>query len=165
VPLHPDVGQLPRATAVAHRPKTSDEEEGVIYMSTGNQAEYEQVRAAVQTITAKAGDEAFRKALHDNPVQTLLDAGMPANGIADFLTEEGLTSDEVQGYLTSFNPGSGMNIPLPNRPGIGGPAGIARPGAGGLMSCTGVSCICTSSCCLTEMRQAGQTGRMNPVRP
>jgi hypothetical protein len=127
-----------------------------------NQGEFEKAREVARQLSQRAGDQAFMQQLHDNPVQALLDAGMPAIGISDFLLEEGLSADDVSGYLAAM-PGQGMNIPLPGRtPGIAGSGGIGRPGTGGLADCTG-TCLFTS-CAFTSASRPG-TSSLNPGRP
>jgi hypothetical protein len=57
-----------------------------------------------------ASDGGFRERLEQDPIQTLIDAGLPPDAVADLLVEEGWSGGEVQGFIAA-TPGRTMLPP------------------------------------------------------
>src|SRR5438067_1750933 len=95
-------------------------------------------REQVAQIERQIGDRArsdkqYLDQLVSDPVGTLLAAGIPAQAVSEVLAEEGLSEEEVQGYLGSFQPQIGRST-------LGGGGGAVA----------GLACICTDACCCTN---------------
>ena len=111
----------------------------------------QQGRAAIDTVTRQVqSDPGYAARFKDSPVEVLLEAGAPAEGIGDILRETGFSDQDVSGYF------SGLAIDprgsLGGRPGLPGSgpslAAGGRLGVGGLAECSG-TCNCSSSCLFT----------------
>lgn len=107
-------------------------------------------------------DAAYMKQLQDDPVGTMLAAGLPPEAVIDILAEEGVEPDEVQGYL-SLAPSATFGPSLLS--GLGGRGGtLASDGCSATFSC-----LCASSgsgCCYTHSSSLGGSldSRSTPLR-
>jgi hypothetical protein len=68
----------------------------------------DKARVVMREIGARARSEpAYAQQLAGDPVGTMVAAGIPVEVVGDILIEDGLSEEEVQGYLSSFGSVSG----------------------------------------------------------
>lgn len=131
-------------------------------MSNPTHQEIEQARALTTEITTRArGDQAYMKQLVEDPVGTLLAAGLPPGAVVDVLAEEGVEEGEVQGFIAGLGSRPGISPSL-----IGGFG--ALPGGGFADGCSGAfSCLCASGggCCFTGKGSDPGTNRGTITSP
>jgi len=119
---------------------------------------WDQTRAAADKLKGRLkSDPAYVKQYQQDPVGTLLETGMPPEGVIDVLREEGFTDQDVAGFLA---PQLAVSLGGKQLGGVGGPTpiGVGRrldfgsilTGPGGGLAHCGITegCGC-SGCCYT----------------
>ncbi|MGH2589056.1 MAG: hypothetical protein ACRDJE_29380 [Dehalococcoidia bacterium] len=101
-------------------------------MTTGSTQE-QQARDAMERVIQRArSSKEFAERYRNDPVDVLVEEGMPVAGVFDVLREEGATDAEVSGFLTRVSPSLTPQL-----------------SSFRMNDCT-ITCICTSSCCFTD---------------
>lgn len=133
-------------------------------MSNPTQAEIEQARTQALELGRRArADQAYLQQLIEDPVGTMLAAGLPPGAVVDILAEEGVEGDEVQGYIAGLSNRANL------APSLGAAFGALGRG-GALSDCGGAfSCLCASAsgCCYTTGAQGPgmSTGTASSPKP
>ena len=108
----------------------------------------EKGRKAIDTVTERVKDDnEYAERFKKEPVEVLLEAGAPEEGLADVLRETGFDEDDVSGFLFQISPTTTSPTSL-QKPGISSPTRLSPGGTGGLAECSG-TCNCSSSCLFT----------------
>lgn len=123
-------------------------------MTNPSKGEVDQARSTIKEVTSRArSDQSYMSQLQDDPVGTLLAAGLPAGAVVDILAEEGMEPDEVQGFLAIALPGT---LSTGFSPTLGGTrGGLAAEGCSGAFSCL---CASGGGCCFTGKGSTGLPG-------